>query len=370
MNSEAQPLVEHIRGGYLESQHRGVIAVCDSTGHVLYSLGEPSPAVFLRSSAKPIQAIPVIESGAADRFALDPPELAVICGSHNGEEYHVEAVGSILRKAGLSQAALQCPAPSGKAPIHNNCSGKHAGMLATCVHMGWPTEDYRRLDHPVQRQIRRVWAEFAGLAPYQLGWAIDGCGVPTWAAPIQGIALAFARLADPSSFAGKRQEACVRVVQAMQAHPEMVAGTAPRRICTDLMRAKGRALVAKSGAGCLYAVGVLPGHCPGYSGAVGIALKIEDGDGRGFHPAVIEALRQLGILQRDDLEALRPYWDVPIKDGLDHIVGQIRPCFTLAREERPQSAYGGGDAERGAGAEGVAAAGCAGALGSEPGPLG
>ena len=329
MQIETAPLVEAVRGEMVESQHRGVIVVSDAEGNILHQLGDPGFVTTMRSSAKPFQALTAVESGAADRFHLSPRELAVICASHAAEPFHLEAVRDILSKLGLTEDALRCGGWGLPAPIHNNCSGKHAGMLAAASHEGWPLENYYQLEHPLQVWIREILADFTGGEAREIGVAVDGCGVPTWAVPVERLALAFARLADPTSLPSTHQDAVRRVQSAMQAHPEMVSGTA--RLVTDLMRRKAPALVCKSGAEGAFGLGIPPGHFPGLEGGVGIGLKIEDAGTRAMGPIVIDTLRQLGLLSPEDLEFLRPHWDVKLYNTHHHQVGFLRPCFHLVR---------------------------------------
>ena len=226
-----ETLVELTRGGLVEIRHRGVIAIVDSDGTVRRSIGDTEQYVFLRSSAKPLQVIPLIETGTADHFGFTERELAVMMASHNGEAFHVETVRSILDKIGLDEGALQCGvhAPGhkptarelwrrGEKPtaVHNNCSGKHSGMLALAVRQGHPLDDYTSLDHPVQVQIRAAVADFVGLRPEQIEVAIDGCGVPVFGCPMWRAAHGYARLVDPADLPEPRRNACLRAVTAMQ----------------------------------------------------------------------------------------------------------------------------------------------------------
>jgi L-asparaginase II len=278
------------------------VVVADAAGRILFAAGDPDLPLFLRSAAKPFQAVPLVESGAADRVGLTDPELAVVCGSHSGEPVHLDAVRSILSKAGVPERALQCGvtpplgavqaaalAAAGRAPepIHNNCSGKHAGMLAACRVNGWPIETYREPDHPLQRQILDVVAAFCGAAPDRIALGIDGCGVPTFHGTVRRLAAAFARLADPSGLEPARGHAARHLTRAMAAHPHMVAGTG--RLDTILMSALGGRVFCKSGAEAGFGLGV-PDR------GWGMAVKIEDGNARGMGAAVVEALRQTGLV--------------------------------------------------------------------------
>lgn len=293
-----EPLVVLTRGGLVEGVHRGRLVVCDASGTVLEAVGDSEAPVYLRSAAKPFQAMPLVLSGAADAFGLGEEELAVACASHNGEREHLEAVRSILRKAGLPEAALQsgahpplyAPAAeelarSGERPreLHSNCSGKHAGMLAVCAHQGWDTGSYREPTHPLQRWVLEIVARVCGTERESVPTPRDGCGVPTFAVPLRGLAAGFARLATGRELPERLAGAARRIREAMRSRPYMVAGTG--RLDTDLMRKTD--LVAKSGAEAVFAAGSPEGW--------GVAIKISDGASRAVRPAVVAALGRLGV---------------------------------------------------------------------------
>jgi len=340
-----ETLVEATRGELVESRHWGIITLVDAMGKLRSSVGDVEQYVFMRSSAKPLQLIPLIESGAADHFRFTDRELAVMMASHSGEPFHVEAVRSILAKISLQEETLRCGIHwpmnreaarklrrSGQEPtaIHNNCSGKHAGMLALAVHGAHTLDNYTSPDHPVQIQIRASIANFAGLTPAQIKIGKDGCGVPVFGLPLWRAAHAYARLVDPDDWPSGRKEACRRIVEAMQRHPEMVAGTG--RFNTDLMRVGGPRLVAKGGAEGYYAVGLLPTDVhPG----LGLALKIEDGDlqGRASGPVVLSCLQQVSALQEDDMSRLRSHWSRSIYNHRGEVVGELRTTFVLLPSE-------------------------------------
>ena len=350
MPFETQSLVEVLRGGRFESEHRGALAVVDACGKLIAHVGDVDLVTYLRSSAKPFQALPLVESVAPDRLGLTDRELAIVAGSHTGEPRHVETVRSILRKIGLSEDALQCGVhmpfnpesaqalqAAGRAPtpIYNNCSGKHAGMLAAAIDRGLSTDDYLDPNHPIQVSIRQALADLSDTPFDAVGVGIDGCSAPVFALPLRGAALAFAKLADlPTSTGeglveGDRRVALARIANAMLTYPEMVAGEG--RLDTDLMRAAKGRVVCKGGAEGFHGVGLVARDG---KPALGIAVKIGDGDGkRGGNPAVIEALRQLGVLDDAMLEALKGYrgWVVTNHRGLE--VGEVRARFELVRHE-------------------------------------
>jgi L-asparaginase II len=293
------PIAAVWRGGLIESVHRGRYAVYGLSGKVLDSLGDPGGYVYLRSAAKPFQALPLVFSGAAEAFGITDEELAVVCASHNAEPEHIAAVRSILDKVGLSEADLQsgahpplyAPAAarlsgSGEKPrpIHGNCSGNHAGMLAVCAYAGWDPTRYRDPEGPLQKLIRRTVARLCGLDSEAVRLAGDSCGVPVFALPLLKLALGFARLAAGSEdFPEDLSKAVKKVRDTMRTYPYMVAGTG--RFDTRLMQCTD--LVAKSGAEGIFAVGSPEGW--------GLALKVSDGAGRAGAPAVLAALGRRGV---------------------------------------------------------------------------
>jgi L-asparaginase II len=328
-----RPLVEVWRGDLVESVHWGGIAVADPRGRTLRAHGDPQASTFLRSAAKPVQVLPVIAGGAVERFRLTEAEIAVMIGSHGGEPMHVEAVRSILDKIGLPESALQCGAhapfhrPSaqflreaGRRPsaLHNNCSGKHAGMLALARILDAPPERYLEESHPVQRRIREAVGALAGVAPGAIPTAVDGCSAPTFALSLAAAATLYARLVEPKDLPADLAEAAPRAVAAMRRHPEMVAGT--DRLCTDLMRASDHGLIAKIGAEGFYGLAwVLDGR------GFGAALKIGDGDGDRARPAAALALlRAEGALSAAAAEGLADRHAPPLRNHRGLVVGRLR----------------------------------------------
>lgn len=319
----------------MESVHRGAVVVVDAAGAVVAASGDPDLRSFARSAIKPLQALPVAADGAVERFALTPSELAVVCGSHSGEEVHLAAVRAILEKIGLEEGALQCGGhfpfhaqtaetmrARGEAPrpIHDNCSGKHAGMLALARLHGWDPDSYMAPDHPVQARSRKAIGALTGTPAAPAAWAIDGCGVPTYHIALRELATAFARLGTAASLDAPWREAAQLVTSAMMRFPEMVAGTG--RLDTALMKVASGRLFAKSGGEAIYAVGV-PGR------GLGLALKIEDGTSRAAGPVVIEALRQLEVLTEEEVHALAPFHHPPVVNRKGVQVGEITPAVIL-----------------------------------------
>lgn len=340
----SEVLVEVTRGRLVESVHRGFIAVVDGDGAPVARLGDVETRTWFRSAAKPFQCIPLISSGAADHYRLDPAELAVINGSHSGEECHLEAVRSILRKAGIDESALKCGAhmpfddatarrmrSAGVHPgvLHNNCSGKHAGMLALARYLSHPLENYIDPRHPIQREILKVVSAFTCVPAHSIAIAIDGCSAPVFGAGMEDMARGYARLAacDLIEFGDDIRRAARRVVDSMVSHPEMVGGN-HNRLDTDLMRATGGGVISKVGAEGVQLIGIRP--CERYPRGLGVAIKIEDGDiRRSRDPVVIETLRQLGILGPELLSALAPYAHSKVHNHRRLEVGEVRACFTL-----------------------------------------
>lgn len=339
-------LLELTRGGRVESQHTGAITVADAQGRLVAACGDPERVVFLRSSAKPLQVLPVIESGAARAFAITPRELAVACASHTGAAIHLEAVRGLQARLGLTEADLGCGAhmpddPASGAdlicrgaaptPVYNNCSGKHTGMLAVARHLGWPLAGYLAPEHPLQQLILRTVAEMFAVAPEAVGLGVDGCSAPNFAVPMRNAAAAFARLADPDGLPAPRAAAARAAFAAMTAHPEMVQ--CPGGSDTELMRALPGRLIAKRGAEGYQAIGLAPGALRPGSPALGIAIKVDDGAARAVPPIAVEVLRQLGALGPEHLAQLAAAGvraPEPLYNWERQQVGEARPVFQLA----------------------------------------
>jgi len=324
-------VVEVTRGGRVESIHLGAAAVCDARGARLAWIGDPDVPIWWRSTAKPFQAVPLLVSGAADRFSVSDAELALICASHSGEPQHVEAVGALLSRAGLTAGQLGCGAHPpyhaasaadlirrGESPtvLHNNCSGKHAGMLLQVLHQGTDLARYLEPEHPVQRAILAAVAHHAGLEPGAIGIAIDGCSAPTFALPLAALARACAALAV--ALAGEGEPALGRIARAMAAHPANVGGTG--RLDTILMQAAPGRLIAKVGAEGIYALAAL---AP--AGPIGVALKIADGVAERARTAlVLHLVERLALLPDAGLASVRAHWPPELRNCRGLKVGEIR----------------------------------------------
>ena len=373
------PLVEVTRGYEVESEHTGAIAVVDSSGHLVASIGQPTQATYVRSCAKPFQALAFVCSGAADAFGATEEELAIVCASHSGEPEHIALVESLMRKTGVRPGDLLCgihppfdkrsrdrlsDAGAEATAIHNNCSGKHVGMLATAKYLDLPTEDYTDPEHGVQLAILGILASLSGLEPDEIGISVDGCSAPVFYLPLRSFSLALARLAeqgegsdawlrrpvidddqglDPEEFQEEPEDELVelgddfpvsiqdgltRVWQAMIRHPFLIAGSSAR-ICTDIMRVaqqSGVPLVAKSGAEGTYAVAAFQDGI-----GLGMTIKIADGGQRARDAAVVESLLQLGILPDGARGPLAGYHRQLVQTHGGEAVGEVRSTFRLSR---------------------------------------
>ncbi len=341
-----QPVVELTRGNIVESIHNGAVAVSDASGKLYAWWGDPQIVTYLRSSAKPFQALPIVESGAAAHYDLSPKQIAAICSSHSGTDEHVQTVASIQSKVGVTEDDLLCGVhlpyhhetaqrlkeeQREPTPNFHNCSGKHTGMLAMARFLGESLSDYIDPHHPVQELILQTFAEMCGLDPGEVVLGTDGCSVPTFAVPLQAAATAYARLMDSSGLSADRAEACRKVVDAMTSNPYMVAG--PDRFDTRLMEVTGGRLLTKGGAEAYQGIGIPAGALGSGSSAVGVAIKIGDGD-RGQRARTVVALavlEGLGALQGEEQEALAEFSPRAFTNYRGLTVGQVRTCFHLER---------------------------------------
>jgi L-asparaginase II len=327
-------VVEARRGRTVESVHRVAVALVDRDGRRVATSGDPAFPVFMRSAAKPFQAMPIVADGAAERFAMSDEELALACASHNSERRQVALARGLLERIGCAEADLACgphralalelgvllpgerPPADLEPPGHlaSNCSGKHAGMLALARAHGWPVAGYHRPDHPVQQRCREEVARWTGLPAAAIAEAVDGCGVVTFQVPLERMAAAFAR------FGVAGDGAAPRVRAAMLAHPDLVAGR--HRLCTEVMRAYPGEIVAKVGADGVYGA-ALPRR------GVGLAIKIEDGDARANMAALVAVLEQLGFERRPSLERFARF---PITNTRNEPVGAVEVAGALSFE--------------------------------------
>lgn len=333
-------LVDVTRGKIVESRHRGHIAVADSEGRLIAYAGDPNTVTYMRSAAKPLQALNVIFSGAADKFRFAPQELSIMCASHYGEDIHRETIYGILEKLGLTVGDLLCGTPLSINPRHmrkqlaqqvpidescSDCSGKHCGFLAVCKHKGYPTNDYHKAGHPMQQEISAILSTMCGVPVSSNG--IDGCGVPVHSMPLVNMAMAYARLSNPEMLDAPYQVACNRIYSAMNAAPEMLAGTGG--FCTEFLKATNGRFCGKVGAEAVYCIGVKDKN-------IGIAVKIEDGNPRALYPAVMSVLKQLDLLSEEESAALSHFSSINNENALGNCVGKIAPVFELLPAEQVQ----------------------------------
>ena len=338
------PVVHATRGNLVESIHWGAIAVVDKFGNLIASFGNPELITYLRSSSKPIQALPLIELGGAERFQLTEQEISLMCASHRGLDMHVEVLEKLQAKIGIQESDLMCgthPASDkataealllrGEQPGQNrhNCSGKHTGFLAQAILRGKSKENYIQLAHPVQALVVKTFSEMSHVPQDEIYIGIDGCSVPVFGVPLRNAGWSFASLCDPSELAPQRAQACQRITTAMTNAPEMVSG--PGQFDTELMKVGRGKIVVKGGAEGYQAIGLLPGACGPDSPALGIVFKIADGDGTGrARPLVgMEILRQLGALDEEQMQALSAFDARPIQNWRKLDIGQLTPVFQL-----------------------------------------
>lgn len=340
-----EPVYEVTRGEIVESVHFGALAVVDADGRLIASRGSAEAFAYLRSTAKPFQALPLIEAGGVERFGFTQAEIALMCASHSGTDEHADVAASIQSKVDVGELDLMCGVhppmheptaaklrDAGQQPTPNrhNCSGKHSGMLALAQLNGWPVQHYIDPIHPVQQQILQTLAEMCDYPMEEVELGIDGCSVPNFALPLRAAAHGFARLCDPRGLPEKRAAACRTVVEAMSSHPEMVAG--PGRFDTALMQAAAGRLIAKGGAEGYQGVGLLPGVLGEGSPALGITIKIADGDAQGRARAglVLDVLQKLGALDEAMLAELADYGpEKTLYNWRKLTVGQARPAGEL-----------------------------------------
>ena len=325
-------LVEVTRGAMVESVHRGSLAIVDASGALRLALGDIESPVYSRSSLKPMQAMPLVESGAADAFGLSDEEVALACASHSGEPMHTTRVAAWLARIGLGESDLACGAHAsryepvaeamirrGEKPtrLFNNCSGKHTGFLTVARHWDIATKGYEQPNHPVQRAVATTLSELCDAG--ELPFGIDGCAAPNFATSLTQFARAAARMAAPDKLEMQRAKAARRIVASMIAHPELVSGTG--RVCATLMRAsQGRAAV-KAGAEGFYA-GWIP------QTGLGIAIKIDDGAGRAAETVIAALLDTLKLI--DGSLAAQAILRAPILNTRGDVVGERRPSSALA----------------------------------------
>lgn len=349
-----QPLLQVSRGNLVESVHYGSIAIVDSNGTLLASHGDPDTVAFLRSSAKPFQALPFVERGGVEHFSFTQAELAISCASHLGSDLHRQTVEAMQKKIGIEENDLQCGVHLPEdvstltdllvtnkppTPNYNNCSGKHTAMLAYTRMRGLPSEKYLELEHPLQQDILASFSEMCLLPASGIEIGTDGCSAPNFAVPLIHAALAMARLCDPRDLSEARASACRKITSAMTTHPEMVSGYG--EFDEQLMRVGRGKIVCKRGAEGFQIVGLMPGALRSDSPGIGVAFKVSDGDASSLgsnlvmsnrvRPAVtLEILRQLGALSSEQRQALAEFGPAkPVKNHRGIVTGQSQPVFEL-----------------------------------------
>lgn len=328
-------LVEVLRGALVESRHRGAVAVVDAEGKTVFAVGDVAVPVFPRSAIKAWQALPLVEQGAAERYGFGNEELALACASHSGEAAHVAGVERMLARAGLFSSALRCGAhyPISQAaaaaaacagapsPLHNNCSGKHAGFLCLACALGLDHEEYFRPEHPVQRHVRAVLEDFTGAVLSQEVCAIDGCSVPTWAVPLENLAHGFAKFGTGRGLSPARAAAAQRLRQACAAKPWFVAGTG--RFCTEIMQLFDARVFVKTGAEGVFC-GALPQQ------GLGIALKCDDGSSRAAQAIMAAMIARFLPADAAERAALAPFVRPVLRNWNGFEVGTLRVTEPIA----------------------------------------
>ena len=328
--------VEVTRGGMVESVHRAIAAVVDADGKPVMAWGDIDRLVYARSAIKPLQALPVLETGAADAFGLTEDQIALCCASHSGEPMHVDRVTTWLAQLGLSVANLECGPQlpyndaaakdilrSGAQPTraHNNCSGKHSGMLTTAVHMGEAPRGYTTPEHPVQKRCFDAVQSMSGEDLSGTPRGVDGCGIPVFGCSLKGLATAMARMADPSKLSADRQHAIRRIIKACAAHPLMLSGT--DEFNSVVLAETGVTCLLKGGAEGVYA-GAVPGQ------GLGICLKVDDGAGRASKATFGAILRHLGVIDEAMERRLAHQLTPDVTNWEGRVVGRIRAPADLS----------------------------------------
>lgn len=328
-------MVSVYREQVVESIHRGSAVVVGSEGEIRHQIGDVDFFTFTRSAAKPFQVVPLIESGAARKFGFTNKEIAIMAGSHSGEEEHVQAVAEILDKIGLSESDLKCGVHTPHyytakgltpgageifRPLQHNCSGKHAAMLALSIFKSWEIEGYLGWNHPAQKAILKAVAEVCHFPAEKIGRGIDGCSAPVYALPLRNIAWGFSTLLSPSSVPKETAKAYSTISRAMLEYPEMVSGE--DRFDYELMKVLPGKLISKAGAEGVQCVGLVDDR-------LGVALKIEDGATRAARPATLELLGLMEILRETELGKLERFHSPKVKNWSGLEIGHIKAKFTL-----------------------------------------
>jgi len=340
MGDAPLPVVARVlRGGRIESQHRGAVAVVDAEGRLLAFQGDPDLPVFLRSTAKPFQAMPLLAAGGERAFRLGDDEIALLCASHGGEPRHVRVALRMLARGGFDASDLECgadfpldPASArilvrrGERPsaLHNNCSGQHAGLLLACRLLGFPSRGYIDPKHPLQAELLRRVAAETSTAQSEIGIAVDGCNIPVFRLPLSGLARGFARLASPGTNSEGDARIRSRIWNAMCASPAMVAGRG--RFTSDLIEAGRGVWIGKEGTEAVYAMGL---RSQTGERTIGVAFKIEDGSTRSRDAVALEILEALVPVGPAARKKLAPHRRPSVRTASGKVVGEIVPEVAL-----------------------------------------
>lgn len=335
-------LIHVYRGNIVESKHYGTVVVVDHVGNVVSEIGDSQREIFARSSMKLFQVIPAIEAGIVEKYDLGPKDISLFCASHSGENFHTETVTKDLLKADLQIDALKCGTHPPRhvktyenmlkeqkefSAIHNNCSGKHTGMLLTAKALHEEVDNYYELSHPVQQRILHTISDLCEYPAEKIQMGVDGCGVPVHCLPMYNIALGYANLATNSKYNTPRTKAIQTMVHAITMEPEMIGGT--NRFCSDLMRVCKGKLIAKAGAEGVYCIGHTHKH-------LGIVIKIDDGNSRASYPAAMEVLKQLALISDEEYNELIEYACPNVLNARNEVVGELKPCFTLLKSVKEE----------------------------------
>jgi L-asparaginase II len=323
-------LVRYWRGAHVESAHRGCWVLADGSGQIIESAGDPSFPIYARSSTKALQALPLIESGAADALDISAQELTMAVASHRGEPCHTEVVGAWLERLGFDPDDLHCgihkpgdpitrqrlrDSGHGPSTLHNNCSGKHAGFLTLAKHLGENRANYLDLQSGSQQMVRQALLEMTKTDPERLGVVIDGCSAPTFRLPLTDLARGFARFANPAGLGTERRLACERLANAVQLYPDLLGGTRDQ-ICSAISRATGGRLYPKIGAEAVYVIGERGGDRA-------LAIKMDDGQWRALFVLTLHLLRRFGLAKEDELKQLDLWVGGPLQNWAGLEVGRV-----------------------------------------------
>ncbi|KYG63062.1 hypothetical protein AZI86_15190 [Bdellovibrio bacteriovorus] len=329
MISRTPLVVEVTRGPVVESLHQVMAVVVNENGSVAQYWGNPNFLTLPRSAIKMLQVLPLIESGAADKFNLEAKHIALACGSHRGEKDHISALSQWMEKAGIRESQLVCgphwPYDEKSAhemirrgqaatPLCNNCAGKHLGLISTCLHFGENPEGYDKYEHPAQKRLRKALTEAIKVDHSKVAHGVDGCGIPTYGVSLQALAVGMSSLISPKESAA-RKAASIRILDAVKSHPYYVAGS-DNFVTAVIEKSQGRAIIKSGAEGVM--CGVLPEK------RMAFAIKASDGAGRAAQVATATILLQLGALTEAEFRALSPYTLPEVKNWKGEVVGQMR----------------------------------------------